>query len=119
MSTAGQQLESSAFNFSEYIQSGVDVRTGSYSTRLKLAGWTANEGNGPHLPLQVSFDSFRATDLGWGRGWSLSLSTFDQKTHRLILASGVSYRLFIENGQVIVKDKKLENPWRKHGNIPL
>lgn len=109
MSSAGQQLESSAFNFSEYIQSGVDVRTGSYSTRLKLAGWTANEGNGPHLPLQVSFDSFRATDLGWGRGWSLSLSSFDQKTHRLTLASGVSYRLFIENGQVIVKDKKLEN----------
>ncbi|WP_262168958.1 RHS repeat domain-containing protein [Pseudomonas sp. 14P_8.1_Bac3] len=106
-----QTLESGAFNFSEFIQSGVDVRTGTYSTSLSLAGWMANNGDGPAIPLNMSFDCFRTTDIGWGTGWSLGLSSYDQKTHRLTLASGVSYRVYIDKGKVIVRDKKLQNTW--------
>lgn len=109
MSTAVPELESSAFNFSEFIQSGVDVRTGSYSTNIHLAGWMANSLNGPQIPLSVSFDSFRTTDIGWGRGWSLGLSSYNQKTHKLTLASGVSYRVYIDDGRVIFSDKKLQD----------
>lgn len=109
MSTTMQDLESSAFNFSEFIHSGVDVRTGSYSTSLSLAGWMANNGNGPPVPLNISFDSFRTVDIGWGKGWSLSLSSYNRKTRKLTLASGVSYRVYITKGRAITWDKKLQN----------
>lgn len=109
MSTAVPQVESNAFNFSEFIQSGVDVRTGSYSTSINLAGWVANNINGPLIPFSISFDSFRTTDFGWGRGWSLGLSSYNRKTRKLTLASGVSYLVYISRGQLVVRDKKLQD----------
>ena len=51
MSTATPEVESGAFKFSDFISSGVDPRTGTYSTTISLAGWTANSGCGPHIPL--------------------------------------------------------------------
>lgn len=111
MSTAVPEVESNAFNFSEFINSGVDVRTGSYSTRINLAGWMANNINGPQMSFGVVFDSFRTTDIGWGRGWSLGLSSYNRKTHKLTLASGVSYRIYISKGRIIVRDKKLQDTW--------
>lgn len=109
MSTATPEVESGAFKFSDFISSGVDPRTGTYSTTISLAGWTANSGCGPHIPLALSFNCFQALDSGWGAGWSLSLSAYNQKTNRLTLASGISYRVYIADGKVVVKDKKLEN----------
>ena len=110
MDTTATDLESNAFNFSEFIHSGVDARTGSYSTNISLlAGWRANNGDGPQLPLSISFDSFRTADVGWGRGWTLSLSSYNQRTRKLTLASGVSYRVYISGTRVVVRDKKLQN----------
>ncbi|MCP2064827.1 UNVERIFIED_ORG: RHS repeat-associated protein [Pseudomonas reinekei] len=111
MSTAVPEVESNAFNFTEFIQSGVDVRTGSYSTSINLAGWVANNINGPQISFNISFDSFRTTDFGWGRGWSLGLSSYNRKTRKLTLASGVSYRVYISSGRIIVRDKKLQDTW--------
>lgn len=111
MDTTVSKLESNAFNFSEFIYSGVDARTGSYSTNINLAGWQANGGDGPQLPLSVSFDSFRSADVGWGTGWALSLSSYNQKTRKLTFASGVSYRVYISGTSVVIKDKKLQNTW--------
>ncbi|MBV7546959.1 type IV secretion protein Rhs [Pseudomonas sp. PDM26] len=109
MSTAVPEVESNAFNFSDFIQSGIDVRTGSYSTSINLAGWVANNINGPQISFRISFDSFRTTDFGWGRGWSLGLSSYNRKTRKLTLASGTSYLVYISRGKLVVRDKKLQD----------
>ena len=72
MSTATPEVESGAFKFSDFVKSGVDARTGTYSTTISLAGWRANNGCGPHIPLALSFNCFQALDIGWGAGWSLA-----------------------------------------------
>lgn len=91
---AGSQLRSGAFNFSSFIQSGVDPRTGSYSCSLSLSELLANYLCGPSLPLILSFNSFENRNIGFGAGWSMRMSSYTSTTHTLSLSSGVTYRAY-------------------------
>lgn len=105
---AGSQLRSGAFNFSSFIQSGVDPRTGSYSCSLSLSELLANYLCGPSLPLILSFNSFENRNIGFGAGWSMRMSSYTSTTHTLSLSSGVTYRAYTNGSEVTLADKKLE-----------
>ncbi len=86
-------VNSNAYNFSEHISSGVDERTGMFSTQISMGEFISHRGVGISIPLTVSYSSSNAIDSGFGRGWSLPLSAFDLTTQTLSLGSGQSFTI--------------------------
>ncbi|EMQ2878534.1 RHS repeat protein [Vibrio navarrensis] len=86
-------LTSNAYNFSEFIQSGVDPRTGSFSLSLGLGQFLSYYTSGPNVALNLHYNPAMDVDMGFGRGWFLSLSSFDQKELKLSLSSGQSFKI--------------------------
>ena len=86
-------LTSNAYNFSDFINSGVDNRTGSYSAQIKLLSIIGNRLNGPYFDLTVGYNINNFTDVGFGRGWSLPLSSFDNVNSVLSLRNGQSFKI--------------------------
>lgn len=86
-------INSNAYNFAEHISSGVDERTGMFSTQINMGEFISHRGVGINIPLTVSYSSSDSTDSGFGRGWSLSLSSFDLETHTLNLGSCQSFEI--------------------------
>lgn len=107
--STGQRVFSSAFNFHEFIHHGVDPRTGSYSCELHLADVKTFEGRGPLIPIKLRFSSMDPADVGFGVGWSMSVSSFNTQTHRLTLASGEVHELTKVADQYAFKDHKVNN----------
>ena len=86
-------LISNAFNFSESLSSGVDVRTGSFSVSISLGHFMAYKNSGHIVPVQLSYDASSNNDIGFGRGWSISLSRFNKDKNALLLSTGQSFQL--------------------------
>ena len=101
-------LHSGAFNFSSFIQSGVDPRTGSYSCNLALNEVLGNCLCGPSVPLALVFSAFNSRNSGLGTGWSLPLSSYNRTTHKLSLSSGTCYHVHTHGNTVSLLDKKLD-----------
>ena len=101
-------LSSGAFNYSSFIQSGVDPRTGAYSCSLSLSDLLSNHLCGPAIPLVLSFNSFDSRNLGLGTGWSLRMSAYSRTTQKLSLSSGASYQAYANGRDVTLLDKKLD-----------
>ena len=101
-------LHSGAFNFSSFIQSGVDPRTGSYSCNLALNEVLGNRLCGPTVPLALVFSAFNSRNSGLGTGWSLPLSSYNRTNHKLSLSSGTCYHVHTHGTTVSLLDKKLD-----------
>ena len=84
--------QSNAYNFSEYISSGVDPRTGTFSMQINMGNFLSYKGSGISIPLVVSHDAF-SKDSGFGRGWSFPLSQFNKSRRSLKLSSGQSFQI--------------------------
>ncbi|MGC9460321.1 RHS repeat protein [Vibrio genomosp. F10] len=90
-------IVSNAFNFSEFINSGVDPRTGSYSISFTLGELLSNQLSGPNFQLTISHNCLNHNDEGFGLGWSLSMSGYDKINRRLTLGSGRSFEIILGN----------------------
>ncbi|MCC2525569.1 RHS repeat domain-containing protein [Vibrio coralliilyticus] len=90
-------IVSNSFNFEEFINSGVDPRTGSYSISFTLGELLSNKLCGPNFQLIISHNSLNYNDEGFGIGWSLSMSEFDKVNRRLTLSSGKSFETILSN----------------------
>lgn len=88
-----KNIISNAYNFSDFINSGVDTRTGSYSAQIKLLSMIGNHLNGPYFDLTVGYNTNNAIDVGFGRGWSLPLSSFDNVNSMLSLRNGQQFKI--------------------------
>ena len=111
MNTSNQgrgTLHSGAFNFSSFIQSGVDPRTGSYSCNLALNEVLGNCLCGPSVTLALVFSAFNSRNSGLGTGWSLPMSSYNRTTHKLSLSSGTCYHVHTHGNTVSLLDKKLD-----------
>lgn len=86
-------IYSNAYNFSEYISSGVDPRTGSFSMQINLGNFISEGGAGFTFPLTISYDPSNPIDSGFGRGWSLPLSEFNKNNNSLKLSTGQSFQI--------------------------
>lgn len=105
-------IYSNAFNFSSYLGSSVDLRTGQHSCQIRLVTLC------PQGPLEVSrdlvlsFSMFETASSGYGVGWRLGNTEFDVSTNRLTLLSGERYQtqaLPPVGGTLIIKDRKLKD----------
>lgn len=86
-------IASNANNFSEHLATGVDVRTGMYTISIKLGDFLSHKTTGLALPMLLSYSPSSARDIGFGRGWNISISRFDKNNNALNLSSGQSFVL--------------------------
>jgi len=87
-------VHTQATNFTDFIKTGVDARTGQFTLAFQLPIIPANNMCGPSLNPTLSFSVLGSThDKGFGLGWSLDLSELDlnQDAPSLRLSSGESF----------------------------
>lgn len=83
-----------ASNFSGAASSGVGPRIGLYNLTLSLGVIKGNGGNGPDFPVNLGYTPLsQGTDMGFGDGISLGLSTLNIDTGRLLYPLVNSTRL--------------------------
>lgn len=84
-------VHTQATNFSDFIKTGVDARTGQFTLAFQLPLIPANNMCGPSLAPTLAFSVMGSTqDKGFGLGWSLDLTELDlnQDAPSLALSSG-------------------------------
>ncbi|MCG7495391.1 RHS repeat protein [Vibrio sp. Of7-15] len=84
---------SNAFNFNEFISSGVDIRTGSFSLELSLGTLLANNLSGPNFEKKIVYSPFDKQDYGYGIGWKLHITKFDKSNYNLTLKNGQTFQI--------------------------
>ena len=84
---------SQAVNFVSSLQTGVDPRTGQYFVNIPLVEINANNQLGPMLPLSLNYSSLSDNNSGFGIGFSLGLTSFNNLTNILTLSNGEKYRV--------------------------
>lgn len=80
-------------NFISAMSTGVDPRTGQFMVNLPVISLTGNHQLGPELPLSLSYSSLNNINSGFGTGFALSLTQFNNRTHLLELSNGEKYRV--------------------------
>ncbi|WP_412500520.1 hypothetical protein [Vibrio cyclitrophicus] len=86
-------ITSNAYNFSEYITSGVDARTGTFSITLSLGEFISHKTSGPVLDMKLTYSEQSSFDNGFGRGWSLPISRFSSTNNMLRLSNGQAFKI--------------------------
>ncbi|WP_137939972.1 RHS repeat-associated core domain-containing protein [Chitinivorax sp. B] len=99
---------SNAFNFSNFVSTGVDPRTGQYTVSLSLGEIRSAALNGPTLPLTLSFNPLSGEDAGYGTGWSLNLTRYNSVTKVLTLSTGERFKAIETVEGLRLVDQKLQ-----------
>lgn len=86
-------IVTNASNFSDYISTGVDPRTGLYSFSIKIANFLSHKTSGSLFSLMLHYSASSTYDMGFGRGWGLALSRFDRASNTLSLSSGQNFKI--------------------------
>ncbi|KAG2005296.1 hypothetical protein GB937_008839 [Aspergillus fischeri] len=107
MSASQNSLYSQGFNFGSFLQKGVDPRTGQYTCSIDLYQSPSESRNCPPFKLSLSYSPLSTENVGLGRGWSLNLSSYRDKTLRLF--TGESFKVIETSQEFTVLDQKLRN----------
>ncbi|KAI1171847.1 hypothetical protein F4777DRAFT_593379 [Nemania sp. FL0916] len=105
-------LYSQGFNFSSFVQNGVDPRTGQYTCAISLYESPSEARNCPLLQLSTNYNPLSIRNIGLGQGWSFNLSSYSyrQSNNRtLLLFTGEHYRITETPTKVFVDDQKLQS----------
>jgi RHS repeat-associated protein len=107
---AGQNtLYSQGFNFSSFVQDGVDPRTGQFTSSISLYETPAEIRNCASFKLVLKFSPSNTEDIGFGKGWLLNLSRYQHASPRsLLLSTGEHYQVVQDGGVLRVVDQKLQ-----------
>lgn len=95
-----------AVNFVNTLETNVDPRTGQFMVNLPLASISANGALGPDISLSLMYSPLNSRNYGFGKGFSLGLSRFNNQSNTLELSNGETYR--VSPGTDIVKNQKLD-----------
>lgn len=98
---------SQAWNFNDSNQTGVDPRTGLFSTTLPLLTLQSDYLAGPALLLSLRYSPLLFDKGCFGLGFTLNLTRYNVITGRLILATGEEY--VINNNRSSIMQKKFKN----------
>lgn len=111
-------IYSQGFNFTSFIQKGVDPRTGQYTCAIAVYDTPAESRNCPSLHLSLTYNPINAQDIGLGKGWSFNLSSYQHRRAKtLLLSTGENYQVTETTSSVAVKDQKLKSfQFKKNGN---
>lgn len=77
-----------AVNFHSYIDSGVDPATGTYSANILLATLTE-----PDYPIRLVYSPLNLKNMGFGQGWRIPVSVYNEKKKLLSLSDGRLYQI--------------------------
>lgn len=80
-------------NFLNALSGEVDPRTGLYGYNVSIAHLSGNAGQGPTLPVVLSYSPLGVVNTGFGIGVSLSITRYDTTTRTLQLSTGESYKV--------------------------
>lgn len=97
-----------ATNFGSSVSGGVDPRTGLYNVRIVLGHLVGNRNLGPSFPLALGYSPLDGTDIGFGRGFSPGLTTYDTDNALLVLSTGERYKVVETDTSVLPQQKKLD-----------
>ncbi|KAF3204771.1 hypothetical protein TWF106_001420 [Orbilia oligospora] len=110
MASGGTKIYSHGFSFSSFIQKGVDPRTGQYTCSVDVFDAPSKALNCPPLVLRLNFSPLGSEDVGFGKGWSFNLSTYQHRQSKQIsLSTGEHYQVTETSNGLSVKDKKLKS----------
>ena len=107
-------ITSNAFNFSGFIDSGVDVRTGTYSASINIMDLKGNHLSGPDFNFSLHYNMNNTSDEGFGRNWSVPISRFSKSTGLLSLSNGQAFKI-----QYNASLGRYEIPYRKLEDIKV
>ncbi|MBB3210982.1 RHS repeat-associated protein [Herbaspirillum sp. Sphag1AN] len=85
------QIYSNAFNFDSYLSGGVDLRTGQYGSRIRLATISPEGPVEQHRDITLSFSMMEDLNTGFGLGWTLNTTEFNEDVRQLRLITGQIY----------------------------
>jgi RHS repeat-associated protein len=91
----------SAGNFIDAIQGGVDPRTGLFTVNLPLMNLRSGDLAGPALALALRYSPLASVNQGFGRGFSLNLTRYDITGRRLHLSTGEEYSISNSGNRVL------------------
>ncbi|WP_224718594.1 RHS repeat domain-containing protein [Pectobacterium versatile] len=94
-------------NFISALSTDVDPRTGQFMVNLPVVSLVGNHQLGPELPLSLSYSSLNNINSGFGTGFALSLTQFNNRTNLLELSNGEKYR--VSPGTDKVRNQKLNS----------
>ena len=83
---------SNATNFTSYVQSGVDPRTGQHSFSVTLARLRPRYLTGVERAVALRFSVMQTENLGYGLGWSVGTTQFDTD-QSITLGDGGSFQV--------------------------
>uniref|UniRef100_UPI002B055E78 SpvB/TcaC N-terminal domain-containing protein n=3 Tax=Enterobacterales TaxID=91347 RepID=UPI002B055E78 len=102
-----ESFSSQTSNFISAMSTDVDPRTGQFMVNLPVVSLVGNHQLGPELPLSLSYSSLNNINSGFGTGFALSLTQFNNKTYLLELSNGEKYRVI--PGTDKVRNQKLNS----------
>ena len=105
---AYSQLFTKATDFVGAVEGSVDPRTGQFTINLNVGTLTANNGFGPHVPLELSYSPMTQANLGFGVGFGFGFSTYDQRSTLMSLANGTHYKVLECESSLSLIDAKLK-----------
>ncbi|MFQ0812367.1 hypothetical protein AVM02_03085 [Brucella anthropi] len=105
---AYSQIYTKATDFIGSVKGNVDPRTGQFTISISLGMLIANNGLGPHVPLNLSYSPMNQTDLGFGAGFGFGFTNYDQRSTILSLSSGSQYKVLESDDSVVPLDAKLK-----------
>lgn len=94
-------------NFISAMSTDVDPRTGQFMVNLPVVSLVGNHLLGPELPLSLSYSALNNVNSGFGTGFALSLTQFNNRTNLLELSNGEKYR--VSPGTNKVRNQKLKS----------
>lgn len=89
--SASTAVHSNAFNYADYIETGVDPRTGQFTVSIRLPALKGNNLQGPDFDLALFYSPLNGEDSGFGKGWNLQLTQV--RNNVVTLSSGESYKV--------------------------
>ncbi|MEU7024563.1 RHS repeat-associated core domain-containing protein [Streptomyces sp. NPDC046203] len=105
---ASSEFFTQAGNFGSAVSGGVDPRTGLFNLAIELGGLVGNRNIGPSLPLTMRYSPLSKADVGFGKGVSLGLTTYDTDRRLLSLSTGEQYKVADVGSDVVLEQNNLD-----------
>ncbi|KAF7947261.1 uncharacterized protein EAE97_004510 [Botrytis byssoidea] len=109
--SSSSTIYSQGFNFSDFLQKGVDPRTGQYTCMVDLYEVPIQARNCPPFKFSLSFHPLNTQDIGLGQGWRFNLPSYEHRqSNRVVsLSTGESYRVTETSSTIFTPDQKLKS----------
>lgn len=106
-----QDIYSNAFNFSSFLSSSVDPRTGQYTAGYNMMVLKPFNINDSSSTISLRFSPFYTLNSGFGQGWEITTSRLDMSRRVLVTTEGERYRCeaLIAGTEIRFIDKKVRN----------